>query len=143
MSLITLVQGFKLSVAKFDEFLAANGLGPTEGHQPLSNEAADIAKLFTAKGVDCEVRIFVPYVTGFNQSQYLFVCYDWIHVLAAREIKGELQKPVPPAFEDMRRSLRAESGVSRYVVYDEEDQTSWIPQEVIRRNTVIDPRDVK
>jgi hypothetical protein len=34
MGLITLVQGFKLSVAKFDEFLAANGLGPIEGYVP-------------------------------------------------------------------------------------------------------------
>jgi hypothetical protein len=48
MGLITLVQGFKLSVAKFDEFLAANGLGPIEGYQPLPDEAVDIAKLFTA-----------------------------------------------------------------------------------------------
>ena len=58
MGLITLIQGFKLSVAKFDEFLAANGLGPIEGYQPLPDEAVDIAKLFTAKGVDCEVKNF-------------------------------------------------------------------------------------
>jgi hypothetical protein len=143
MCLITLVQGFKLSVAKFDDFLVVNGLCPNEGSQPLPDEEADIAKLFKAKGVDCEVGIFVPHVTGFNQSQYLFVCYDWIHVLAAREIKGELQKPVPPAFEDMRRSLWAESEISKYVVHSDKGQTSWIPQELIRRHTVIDPKDLK
>jgi hypothetical protein len=136
MGFIALVQGFKLSVAEFDHFLAANGLGPTEGYRPLPDEAADITKLFRAKGVDCEVRVFVPHITGFNRSQHLFVCCDWMYALTAREIEGELQKPVPPAFEDMRNSLRPESGVSRYIVYNDEDETSWIPEEVIKRNTV-------
>lgn len=134
MGLIAVVQGFKLSVTKFDNFLMANGLNPTEGYRLFPHEAADVAKLFRAKGVDCEARVFVPYATGFNNSQYLFVCCDWIFVLAAREIEGELQKPVPPAFEGLRRSLQAESGVSRYVVYDED--MSWTPEELIRRNTV-------
>ena len=68
MGLITLVQGFKLSVAKFDEFLAANGLGPIEGYQPLPDEAVDIAKLFTAKGVDCEVSTTKGVVSRKNCS---------------------------------------------------------------------------
>jgi hypothetical protein len=134
MALIAVVQGFKLSVAKFDDFLVANGLRPNKGLQPFPDEEADIAKLFKAKGVDCKVRVFVPYAAGFNNSQYLFVCCDWIIVLAAREIGDELQKPVPPAFEGLRQSLRAESGVSRYVVYHEDD--TWITEELIRRNTV-------
>ncbi|KAF2188145.1 hypothetical protein K469DRAFT_703611, partial [Zopfia rhizophila CBS 207.26] len=120
MGLTALVQGFKLSVAKFDNFLTANGLSPTEGYQPLPDEAAVIAKLFRATGVDCEVRVFVPHMTGFDRSQHLFVCCDWVYILAAREIENELQKLVPPAFESMRRSLGAESDVSRYVVYNDE-----------------------
>ena len=58
MGLIAVVQGFKLSVAKFDNFLMANGLNPTEGYRLFPHEAADVAKLFRAKGVDCEVRVF-------------------------------------------------------------------------------------
>ena len=65
MGLIAVVQGFKLSVAKFDNFLMANRLNPTEGYRLFPHEAADVAKLFRAKGVDCEVRVFVPYATGF------------------------------------------------------------------------------
>lgn len=73
MGLLAVVQGFKLSVAKFDNFLMTNGLNPTEGYRLFPDEATDIAKLFRAKGVDCELRVFVPYATGFNNSQYLFV----------------------------------------------------------------------
>jgi hypothetical protein len=56
-------------------------------------------------------------------------------VLAAREITSELQKPVPPASEGLHRLLQAKSGVSRYIVYHEDD-TPWIPEELIRRNMV-------
>src|SRR4051794_15649108 len=105
MGLISIVQGFKIGVAKFDDFLEANGLNATEGYRPTGAEAASIAKLFNTKGVDCEVKVFIPYVNGFNRAHYLFVCCDWIHVLASREIEGE--KPVPPAFEDICRSLQA------------------------------------
>ncbi|TKA62743.1 hypothetical protein B0A49_13260 [Cryomyces minteri] len=139
MGLTAVVQGFKLSVAKLDDFLKANGLNPIEGYHPFPDEAADIAKLFKAKGVNCEVKIFVPHVTGFSRSHHLFVCYDWLYVLASRDIGGELQKPVPPTFEDMRQSLQAESSVSRYVVCNDENESSWIPEELIRRNTVNQP----
>lgn len=137
MGLITLVQGFKLGVSEFDGFLIANKLPSLGGgYQPSCEEAEDIAKLFRAQGIDCEVKIFVPYVTGFNRSHDLFVCCDWIHVLATLEIKDVLQKPVPPAFEAMRKSFQAKSGVSTYVVYNDEDEFSYIPEEMIKRNTV-------
>ncbi|KAF1960952.1 hypothetical protein CC80DRAFT_590260 [Byssothecium circinans] len=135
MGLITLVRGFKLSVSEFDVFLTTNGLPPLEGgYQPSPEEAEDIAKLFRAKSIDCEVKVFVLFVAGFNRSHHLFVCYDWIHVLAVKDIEGVLQKPVPPAFEQMRKSLRVESAVSRYIVYNEEE-LSYIPEEMIRRHT--------
>ncbi|KAF2178260.1 hypothetical protein K469DRAFT_718362 [Zopfia rhizophila CBS 207.26] len=134
MGFITLVRGFKLSVSDFDVFLTASGLPPIGGgYQPGPKEAEDIAKLFRAKGINCEVRVFVPFVTGFDRSHHLFVCCDWIYVLAIKDIKGVLQKPVPPAFKQIRKSLRVKSGVSRYVVYNEED-FSYIPEEIIRRN---------
>lgn len=134
--MVTLVQGFKVSVSSFDGFLQANGLPPIEGgYRPCPEEAEDIAKAFRVYDIDYEVRVFVPYVTGFNRSRYLFVRCDWIHVLATRNIEGVLQKPIPPAFEQMRDSLGAESGVSRYFVYNEE-ALSYTPQEVIERHTV-------
>lgn len=139
MGLITLVQGFKLSVAKFDNFLKANRLNPTEGYHPFPEEAADTAKLFRAKGMNCKVKVFIPYVAGFSRLQHLFVCCNWIYVLASREIEGELQKPVPSTFENIRKLLQAKSGVLRYVVYNNEDETSWIPEELIKRNTVDQP----
>ncbi|KAF1967538.1 hypothetical protein BU23DRAFT_559324 [Bimuria novae-zelandiae CBS 107.79] len=134
MGLITLVRGFKVSVSDFDVFLRANGLPPIGGgYQPSPKEAEDIAKLFRVHGIDCEVRVFVPYATGFDRSRHLFVCCDWIHVLVTRDIEGVLQEPVPPAFEQMHDSLGAESGVSRYIVYNEEE-FSYTPEEVIKRN---------
>lgn len=136
MGLITLVQGFKVSVSSFDVFLQANGLPPIEEeYQPCPEEAEDMAKAFRVYDIDCEVRVFVPYVTGYNWSRYLFVCCNWIHVLAMRDIEGVLQKPIPPAFEQMRASLGAEPGISRYIVYNEE-ALLYTPQEVIERHTV-------
>ena len=88
------------------------------------------------KGVPCEVKVFIPYATGFDRSHHLFICCDWIFVLASRELEGELQNPVLPAFDDIRKSLQAESGVSRYIISDAENDSSWVPEELIKRNTV-------
>lgn len=127
MGLITLVRCFKVSVSNFDVFLRANELPPTGGgYQPSPKEAEDIAKLFRVHGIDCKVRVFVPYVTGFDRSCHLFVCCNWIHVLAMKDIESVLQEPVPPAFEQMRDSLGAASGISRYIVYNE-DAFSYTP----------------
>ena len=85
------------------------------------------------------MKVFIPCVTGLNRSHYLYLCCDWIFVLALRELDGELKNPVPPAFEDIRKSLQAESGVSRYIIHDAENDFSWVPKELIKRNTVGTP----
>ncbi|KAH8693335.1 hypothetical protein GQ44DRAFT_765278 [Phaeosphaeriaceae sp. PMI808] len=132
MGLISLIRGFRLSISDFDRFLTENGLPPLGGgYQPSHEEMNSFAKLFSTKGIACEVKIFVPFVTGFNRSEHLFVCCDWIHVLASSEIEGVLQKPIPPTFEELRNILKAKSLISRYIVYNEEDSASFLINDVI------------
>jgi hypothetical protein len=64
----------------------------------------------------------------------LYVCYDWIFALVTREIEGGLEKPVSASFEEMRKILGAESGISKYIVIN--DDTFWAPEELVKRNTV-------
>jgi hypothetical protein len=82
----------------------------------------------------CEVRVFVPYATGFNRSHYLYVCCDWIHILAAGETKDAFQSPVPAAFEDVFKSFKSSLNVSTYVVNN--DEMEFTPDEVLKRNKV-------
>ncbi|EPE35418.1 hypothetical protein GLAREA_11117 [Glarea lozoyensis ATCC 20868] len=133
MGLTALVHGFKLSVAAFDAFLEANGRNGTCGYKTTPEDDADIATLFRDKGVDCEVRVFIPHLAGFNLPHHLYVCYDWIFVLVTKEIEGELEKPIPASFEEMRRKLGAESGISKYIVVN--DDVLWAPEELVKWNT--------
>ncbi|KAF2805084.1 uncharacterized protein BDZ99DRAFT_112779 [Mytilinidion resinicola] len=134
MGVVALVQGFKLDVAKLDEVLAAAGIPPTGRSQPFSQETSVVAELCKTKGADCEIRIFMPLKRGYSLSSYVFICFDWVYVHNARDIEGLLQKPVPAAFEAIRKSLQAESGISKYIVCNDDD-TTWIPEELIARNT--------
>lgn len=135
MCLVSLIRGFKVRVSDFDAFLKANGLSGTYGYEPFPSEAEQINKIFEAQGVDCEVGVFVPFAEGFNNSRYLIVCCDWIHVFASREIEGAFQEPVPHTFEQLHDSLGAESDVSKYIVVHQ-NRSYWTPEELIKRHTV-------
>lgn len=135
MGFLTLVRGFKFSVSTFDDFLMANGRSTLDGFQPFPGQEEDIAKIFKEHGIDCEVRIFVPQMVGYDLSRHLYVCCDWIYVLTQKDIDDVFQEPVPPEFEKVRDLLGAKSEIRRYIIYNyERDMRS--PEEVTKRYAV-------
>ncbi|KAF2762885.1 hypothetical protein EJ05DRAFT_471849 [Pseudovirgaria hyperparasitica] len=78
----------------------------------------------------------MPYVAGYDRSHNLFICCNWLHVLASRDIKDALRKPVPPAFGELCKSLQPKSNVSVHIVYNDEDDFSYIPEELAKRYMV-------
>jgi hypothetical protein len=105
---------------KLNDFFTANG-GPLIGDYIISRSDHDsISKLFASLGYNCEVKIFLSYVNGFECPDYLFVCYQWINVLDSMELDYILQDQVPSAFEGLRNLLQPEVPISRYVVYNSE-----------------------
>ncbi|KAF2809690.1 uncharacterized protein BDZ99DRAFT_521019 [Mytilinidion resinicola] len=132
MPVIALVQGFKLCVTKLDDFLIAGNVPPSCRYRLFPRDMAATADLFTTKGVDCEVRVFVPQREGYSLTTYLFVCCKWLYMHSARKVKPYmLPNPVPASFEAVRKSLQADSDVSWYIVHNEEDFFLGIPEELI------------
>lgn len=137
MGLITIAQGFVVSVSKFDAFLESNNLSTLAGYRPDCDDINKIEKLFRDNGVPNKVKVFVPFLPGYDLTNRVYVCCDWFHVMASRELPdGVLQDLVHPAFEEMRKVIGAEGPVSRYVIYHEQGDLEFIHQESVRRNTV-------
>ncbi|USP74526.1 uncharacterized protein yc1106_01800 [Curvularia clavata] len=132
MGFITLIRGFKFSISAFDDFLVANGLPSLGGYQPFPDEDEAIAKLFRDHGIDCEVRVFVPQMEGFSDSHHLYVCCDWVYVVAQKDIDSVFQEPISPEFEKVRDLLGAKSDIRRYIVYNY-DRDIRFPEEVNKR----------
>ena len=121
------VQGFKMMRADLSKFLVANGLpcthdteieplNPmTEGVSP--DEEAEITTVFRRMGIDCKIKIVVPWIDRDNDpSPWVYVCHNWVAIGAHKRIDNELNKPVPESFERLRGILKVQSPIYQYVL---------------------------
>ncbi|KAK4031249.1 hypothetical protein C8A01DRAFT_21507 [Parachaetomium inaequale] len=117
MGSTTLIRGFKVSVATFDAFLAANNVYETYGTPPFYGRHPDkdpISKLLFAKisQYDSDAdknkfRVLIPAIEGAGRSKTAYVAYAWAAVRAHREIKMDEDLPagVPKGFEELRQEI--------------------------------------
>lgn len=117
MGSTTLIRGFKVSVATFDAFLAANHVYETYGTPPFYGHHPDkdpISKLLFAKisQYDSDAdkdkfRVLIPAIEGVGRSKTAYVAYTWAAVRAHREIKmdEDLSARVPKGFEELRQEI--------------------------------------
>lgn len=111
---------------KLNDFFVTNG-GPWIGDSIMSQSDQDsLSKLFVSLDCDCNVNIFLPYVTGFKCPDDLFVCCQWMNVLDSMELDHIFQDPVSGTFERLRDILQPEAAISRYVVYNSD--MVWLEQ---------------
>ncbi|KAK3899074.1 hypothetical protein C8A05DRAFT_18440 [Staphylotrichum tortipilum] len=117
MGSTTLIRAFKVSVASFDAFLAANNIHETYGTPPFYGhhpEKDPISKLLFAKisqyDPDADknkFRVLIPAIQGAGRFQTTYVAYAWAAVRAHREIKMDKDLPaeVPGGFEELRQEI--------------------------------------
>ncbi|KAH7130722.1 hypothetical protein B0J11DRAFT_259730 [Dendryphion nanum] len=135
MGYVVIVRGFKLSFTKLDELLIANEMAPLERTRPSPTEEADIAKLLKDMGNDCDIKLIVPSAETYNPSDYLYVCDNWLPVIAARELDGLEETPATPAFQALAKDLQAESDVRRFVLCSMSFDPDMLPRELVQRHT--------
>lgn len=92
------------------------------------DEEAALAKVFKQEGVD-KAKVLRPVAPGFNLPGNIYVCCDWMNVYVQKDIARLFQDPVPESFERLRLSLDAGSTISTYILYDADDDYSWVPVE--------------
>lgn len=93
-----LARGIRVPGSKVDAFLKSHNLHPTiPGHLRPSDLGA-IPGLLTSLGVESKVRLFEPVLEGFKESDRLFLCYDWVYVLAEKQVEASLKKLLPEGF---------------------------------------------
>lgn len=98
-----LARGIRVPRAILDAFLQSHNLPPTiPKRMPLRYEQA-ISALFTRLGVKGKLGLFEPYLQGFEHSDHVFLCYDWVYVLAEKEVGSSLKKDVPEGFMDLAK----------------------------------------
>ncbi|KAH7125537.1 hypothetical protein B0J11DRAFT_528628 [Dendryphion nanum] len=134
-----LLRGFKLSYAAFDEFLAAHDLSTREGGNYIApDEVAIYAALFRSTGAGCDVKILIPSARGFDGSKFVYVCCDWVPVLAIRNIDESLQNPVPPGFEALPQLLGTDAKIARYVMncatFDTTLRNEWLEERMLPKH---------
>ena len=135
--LVAMVKGFKVDVEVLDAFLDENGLWETFGTRPLPEQAEEITQLFKAKGVQGDVKVFVPHQIGYNNPNYMLVCFDWMLVYAIREFdSGSLQKNMPPGLKEIKTMLKADSNEVRTWVIFNDEEWPWTPELIVQRHTV-------
>lgn len=136
-SLVAVVKDFKVDVEIFDSFLRENGLWETFGTRLLPEAADDVSQLFRTKGVEGDIRVFIPHRLGYDNPKCLLVCFDWMLVFAIRELSHDaLTKPMPPGLNEIRELLKADCNeVSTWVVYTDEEWP-WLQKPVLERRTV-------
>lgn len=115
---ITLLRGFKVSVATLDAFLAANGVDETYGDPPFYKDHPhnDVSKLLYRKiahaaasaGADADrFRLIIPAREGHNSSTVAYITFAWVTVYAHREIvlQDDLPTDPPRGFVQLREEI--------------------------------------
>ncbi|KUI60009.1 hypothetical protein VP1G_07251 [Cytospora mali] len=122
---VTLLRGFKISVATLDAFLGANGVDETYGSPPFYKDHPDkddISKLLYAKitqaggtaDKNC-FRVMIPAKEAHNTSTVAYVTWPWATVYAHREVVLDRDLPleVPAGFEELRGGIVSCGGGGR------------------------------
>jgi hypothetical protein len=113
MGVTTVLRGLRVPVAALDGFLKANGLMPTFG-DPLIYSPPELdpaSKLIRTKlgddNVDSRTRLLIPSRRGQSSSDVAYIAYDWIAVLAQRQLNlaEELLDWPPPGFAELRDEI--------------------------------------
>ncbi|RDL30127.1 uncharacterized protein BP5553_10405 [Venustampulla echinocandica] len=123
------VQGFRMLCDDLSNFLIGNGLSnvfdtdmePLRGYDDgvSADEEEEIVTVFRRKGIDCNLKIVLPWVDvdwTFDPSTWVFVCFHWVYLLSNKRIDNELDKPVPASFEHLRQVLQVQSPICQYLL---------------------------
>lgn len=153
MVAVTLLRGFRVSVATLDAFLAANGVEETFGTPPFTDEHPDndaiSVLLHSMLGPDADphkmARVIIPQRNDMNRSTVAYVAYTWVMAFAHREIQldADLPAEVPPAFEALRSDIlkfgNAGVDVGRmglFLVVTDSPRGNYNPEVLIKRMQV-------
>ena len=131
------VQGFRMLRNDLSKFLVDNGLSnvwhtdsePLKGDDDgvSEEEEEEIVTVFRKKGIDCNLKIVLPWVDDdwdFDPSTWVFVCFHWVYLLSNKRIDNELDKPVPASFEHLRQMLQVQSPICQYLLKTDKP-TNW------------------
>lgn len=114
-----LIHGFKYSRHLLQTFLYANGTNIQVCDFINEEGVASIDKLFRYYGVDGKVRVFTPSSYG-GESEFVYICFDWVRVVAVRGIDDVLKTPMPAGFEKLLeilpKMIGPEARIQKYVL---------------------------
>ena len=91
-----LARGVRIPRSSLDTFLKRHNLRPSNPKRLHQHDAAAFDDLLARLGVKGEVRLFEPYLQSFKAPDHVFLCYDWVYVLAEKEVESSLKEEEPP-----------------------------------------------
>lgn len=90
-------RGVRIPRRSLDAFLQRHNLPPSHPGGLFEEDAEAISELFARLGVQgSKLRFLEPRLTNFKPADHLFLCYDWVYVLAEKEVEASLRKEGPP-----------------------------------------------
>ena len=94
-----LARGIRIPNTNLDAFLESHNLYPSTPKRMHEHDAQAVSNLFSQLGVKSQIRLFEPYLNGFKESDHVFFfCYDWVYVLAEKEVESSLSQARRRAF---------------------------------------------
>jgi hypothetical protein len=88
----------KASLEALDAFLGQHQWYIIDG---ISADPANHEQLTTVlqiMGLGGRIKTFIPLLEARGLSSYVFLCYDWNYVIAAKEVDSALTRPMPSGF---------------------------------------------
>ncbi|KAH6894461.1 hypothetical protein B0T10DRAFT_536619 [Thelonectria olida] len=156
MNAVTVLRGFRVSVATLDAFLEANGIVETLGapryfHKHPDDDPVSVLlynKIVKAGGPEDKnkFRVVTPLRRGVDLSRVAYVTYAWLCVYAHLELNLEQQLPeeIPKGFEALREGILSfakeepldinkipnEGKMGTYMVFTGDPYGTYFPQEM-------------
>jgi hypothetical protein len=119
-----LARGIRIPRASLDAFLERHGLPPSTPKRMFEEEIEALDDLFIKLGVKGKIRLFEPYLESFEKADHVFLCYDWVYVLAEKEVDSSLRKTSPPAgYLEVAEQINKCGKVGTWVICYEEE---WV-----------------
>ena len=119
-------RGVKLNRSAMNSFLTKHNQAPLSEMSHMEMYVEKMAALFTSLGVKGRLRIFEPWVSIFQGSDYVFLCYDWVYVLASKEVEMSLTRKMPDGYLEVVKQIKEddddETHVGTWVVCREDEE---------------------
>lgn len=91
-----IARGIRISRSNLDAFLQRHNLHPSTPRRLFKEHAKAVSQLFARLGVQGKLRLLEPHLINFKPADHVFLCYDWVYVLAEKEVESSLKKMEPP-----------------------------------------------